>query len=104
MSILSLAKHGRLPGRSENQTVEFVIPENLQGLPLSVVIGAGEADSASLSEALWFDDLIDQPTSRADLHQFAHRGDARSLPSEKGSGPDFFGEIHFCFAISSRVR
>ena len=33
----------------ENQTVEFVIPENFQGLPLSVVIGAGEADNASLS-------------------------------------------------------
>src|SRR4051812_32048680 len=74
----------------EDQTVEFVIPKNFEGLPLSVVIGTGEADSPSLSETLWFDDLIDKPTSRADLHQFSDPGDTGSLPSDRGSGLEIF--------------
>jgi hypothetical protein len=76
----------------KNQTVEFVIPENLKGLFLSVVIGAGEADSASLSGDFWFDDLIDQPTSRADLHEFTNPGDRGSLPSDRGGGLNIFEE------------
>ena len=43
-------------------------------LAMGVVIGAGEAGNASLTEALWFDELIDEPTPRADMHQFADPG------------------------------
>jgi hypothetical protein len=55
----------------ENQTVEFVIPENFEGLPLRIVICARKADKASLLRNLGLNDLVNEPTSRADLHQFA---------------------------------
>jgi hypothetical protein len=42
----------------KNQPIEFVVPENFEGLPLSVVVGAGEADNAGLTRDLRFDDLI----------------------------------------------
>ena len=58
----------------EDQAVEFVVPEHFQGLPLGVVVRAGEADDTRLARALWLDDLIDEPTPRADLHQFTDAG------------------------------
>jgi hypothetical protein len=79
----------------ENQTVKFVIPENFQGLPLSVVIRTREADNESLSGTLWFDHLIDEPTSRADLHQFADRRDTGSLPSDRAASRISSGRLMF---------
>ena len=52
----------------EDRAIEFVIPEHFQRLPLGVVIRTGKADKESLSGSFWLDGLVDEPTSRADLH------------------------------------
>ena len=53
-----------------------VIPENFEGLPLRVVVSTREANDAGLTGDLWFDDLIDEPVSRADVYQLADLGRA----------------------------
>ena len=65
----------------KDQTVEFVVPENIERLPLRVIISARQADNTSLSWDLWFDDFINKPGSRSDPYQFTNVGSRRSLLS-----------------------
>ena len=67
----------------EDQPIELVVPEDGQGLPLRIVVGAGKLDDRGLAGGPRLDDLLDQPSAGAYLDQLADGGRAfRELPRQ----------------------
>ena len=56
----------------EDQAVEFVVPEDVQSLPLGVVVGAGQSNEGGLTGSLTLDDFLDQPSPGSHLDEFTH--------------------------------
>ena len=55
----------------QNPPVDLVVPEDLQRLPLGVVVGTGEAHARRLAGCGRVDNLLDEPLPRADMDQLA---------------------------------
>ena len=55
----------------EDPAVELVVPEDVQRLALGVVVRAGQPDERRLAGSRGLDDLLDEPSPRAHLDQFA---------------------------------
>ena len=58
----------------EDPAVELVVPEDLERLALGVVVRAGQLHDGRTGRRPDLDDLLDEPTPRAHLHQLAHGG------------------------------